>query len=208
MKTLVEPFSPSALVEAAKVVKRGGVIVFPTDTVYGLGCDPFDEPAVERLFRAKGRGDKPIPVLCSGIRDAAKAVRLGPVGLSLAREFWPGALTIVAPAKAWFPSLVDQGKGEVGVRVPALQACRALIRACGGYISGTSANVSGDASARTASDALRQLNGRVDLILDGGPLRGKESTVVRVDRSTASVIRQGTVRVRRFLLSQGVALTD
>jgi len=180
---------------AARVVKEGGLIVYPTDTVYGLGCDPFNRASVTRLFEAKGRGSKPIPILCGSLELAAKVVSLDSTALGLARDLWPGALTIVAPGIREFPYQVDQGTGEVGVRVPAREDSIKLIIECGGYLSGTSANVSGSSSCQTAQDAFRELGAKVDIVLDGGPSASEGSTVVRVRGSDVEVLRNGLVRI-------------
>jgi L-threonylcarbamoyladenylate synthase len=196
MQTRTVPIGSSSIAEAAIVVRRGGLVVYPTDTVYGIGCDPFDELAVERLFEAKVRGSKPIPILCDSMRSARALVSMGPTAQVLAEEFWPGALTIVLPLTKTMPRLIDQGTGEVGVRVPAHAGCVKLIEQCGGFLTGTSANSSGEPPCRTAAQALKALGGRVDLILDGGEVEGEESTVVRVAGDTVEVIREGKVRVK------------
>jgi L-threonylcarbamoyladenylate synthase len=187
--------SVEGMAEAAKLVRNGGLLVYPTDTVYGLGCDPFDEAAVTRLFEAKWRNTKPVPVLCDSLRSAEGLGSLSGAGLRLARRFWPGALTIVVPVKRKLPFLVDQGSGEVGLRVPALDACVRLIGLCGGLLTGTSANTSGCPPSRTATEAFEALGGRVDMVLDGGSLEGRESTVVRVRRESIEVLRKGPVTV-------------
>jgi L-threonylcarbamoyladenylate synthase len=188
-------FDRDSVDRARQVVICGGLIVYPTDTVYGLGCDPTNEGAVRRLVEAKGRQTKPISVLCSSVHAAAKLVELDREALALARKFWPGALTIVAPVKRSLPALLHQGTGTLGVRVPSLPLCVKLIEACGGWLTGTSANISGSPTARTASEASTQLGDRVDLVLDGGRLDGLESTVVRVGIDGIQVLRVGPVRV-------------
>jgi L-threonylcarbamoyladenylate synthase len=177
------------------VVIHGGLIVYPTDTVYGLGCDPTNEDAVRRLLEAKRRDQKPVPVLCSSKDAAMELVKMNKRALELAEQFWPGALTIVAPLKRSLPFPLHQGSGTLGVRVPAMPLCVILIEACGGWLTGTSANLSGSAPARTATEAANQLGDHVDLILDGGRLEGLESTVVREMDEGIQVLRVGPVRV-------------
>lgn len=172
------------------------MVVYPTDTVYGLGADPFNEKAIERLFAAKGRSAKPVPVLCSSFQKAADLVELSMRGVELARDRWPGAFTIVAPLKKRIPSILTQGTGNLGVRVPAHQGCLKLISACGGWLTGTSANLSGQPSARTAQEAGIQLSDSVDLILDGGSLIGNESTVALVVGDEVTILRGGPIGVR------------
>jgi L-threonylcarbamoyladenylate synthase len=189
------PFNSESVSEAASAVRRGGLIVYPTDTVYGLGCDPANEEAAERLARAKRREEKPISVLCSSVDTASQLVELDGAALRLAERHWPGALTIVAPLRRSLPFPIHRGTGTLGVRVPALPLCVELIARCGGWLTGTSANVSGRPSARTASEAASQLVDKVDMILDGGRLEGLESTVVRAGREGIQVLRAGPVRV-------------
>lgn len=187
------PFRSGSLAAAAKVVMRGGVIAFPTDTVYGLGCDPFNERAVRRLFEIKDRASKPIPVLCRDLAAVRRLVELNERAGRLAEKYWPGALTIVAPLKRNVPEYLDQGTGWLGVRVPSGGDCLELIRGVGGYITGTSANISGRPSCRSAGEVRRFLGKSVDFILDGGTLDALESTVVRVGGHGVEVLRRGSI---------------
>ncbi len=189
------PIGPASISRAASIVKSGGLVVYPTDTVYGLGCDPFNTGSVGRLFRAKGRGSKAVPVLCSSEGKAAQLVELNARALELAKLHWPGPLTIVAPLRMKVPPQLTQGTGSLGVRVPALGACTDLISACGGWLTGTSANLSGNPSARSAKEAFDQLRDSVDLILDGGTLEGQESTVVKVSGDAVTILRTGPIGV-------------
>jgi len=181
--------------KAALQVRRGGLVVYPTDTVYGLGCDPLNHAAVRRLFEAKGRQSKPIPVLCASLEKADRLVRLDGIALDLARKHWPGALTIVAPLRRSVPPRLSQDGRFLGVRVPNHQACLDLIASCGGWLTGTSANLSGHPSAKSAGEAMDQLGAAVDIILDGGRLAGTESTVVRVDGGEVTILRTGPIGV-------------
>ena len=185
------------MAEAARVVRSGGVVAIPTDTVYALGCDPSSDGAVARLFEAKNRQAKPVPVLCADSRVAERLVDLNRVARKLMRIHWPGALTIVAPLKkGGLSRLLDQGSGYLGVRVPGSEVCVALARKVGGAVTGTSANLSGRPSCRTAAEVVESLDGRVQLVIDGGELRAKESTVVRVSGRTVEVLREGSVRIQ------------
>jgi L-threonylcarbamoyladenylate synthase len=187
--------SARSVLEAAELVRRGGIIIYPTDTVYGLGCDPFNETAVKRLFQVKGRGSKPVPVLCASRAKAEELVALAPRARQLASANWPGALTIVAPLRKPVPPQLTQGSGNLGVRVPSDSACLELINGCGGWLTGTSANISGHPSARTSEEAMRQLGDLVDMVLDGGVREGSESTVVQVVGNTVTILRTGPVGV-------------
>ena len=189
---------PEAVAEAVRIVKRGGVVAIPTDTVYGLGCDPSSDQAVGALFKVKRREAKPVPVLCADAAVAEKLVELNGVAKRLAGLHWPGALTIVAPLKkgSKLSALLHQGSGSLGVRVPDSDVCLELARKVGGAITGTSANLSGRPSCRTAAQVVASLDGRIELVIDGGTLRGKESTVVRVSGATVEVLREGSVRIQ------------
>ncbi len=193
--TSIVKIDEGSVAAASSVVRRGGLIVYPTDTVYGLGCDPENASAVEGLYEAKKRERKPIPVLCADLDTALELIEMNGKALRLATRYWPGPLTIVAPLKRAMPFPLHQGSGTLGVRVPDSDFCISLISACGGHLTGTSANVSGAPSARTAEDAERQLGESVDLILDGGRLEGLESTVVRVVGDKIEAIRRGPVGV-------------
>lgn len=196
MRGRVLPMDAASIRRGAATVRRGGIVVFPTDTVYGLGCDPFNADAVRRLFEVKGRGSKPVSVLCSSAAKAQELVRLNETAGRLAKEYWPGPLTIVAPMRRDAPPKLTQGSASLGVRVPDHPGCLRLISACGGWLTGTSANLSGELSSRTAREALDRLGDKVDLILDGGPLAGKESTVVQVVGDVVTILRTGPVGVR------------
>ena len=185
------PMDGDSIAQASKVVRRGGLVVYPTDTVYGLGCDPLNHAAVRRLFDAKRRDAKAIPVLCSSTEKAAALVKLSPRALELAAKHWPGALTIVAPLSKPVPPQLNQGRPALGVRVPNHPGCLQLISSCGGWLTGTSANLSGHPSARSAAEALDQLGGAVDIVLDGVRLAGTESTVVEVVGNEVTILRTG-----------------
>jgi L-threonylcarbamoyladenylate synthase len=180
---------------AAKAVRRGLLVVYPTDTVYGLGCDPLNHAAVRRLFEAKGRESKPVPVLCASAEKAEELVELSGRATELAREYWPGALTIVATRRRPLPPQLTQRGEYLGVRVPAHSGCLELIAACGGWLTGTSANRSGKPSARTAGEALDELGDSVNFVLDGGRVSGQESTVVKVVGNEVTILRTGPIGV-------------
>jgi L-threonylcarbamoyladenylate synthase len=176
------------------LVRGGGLVVYPTDTVYGLGCDPFNEKAVHSLVEAKERKTGRLPLLVKNMEKAEKIGRFQPIARSLASVFWPGPLTLVVPLGRGLPTPVTDGTNTVGLRVPGRKDTLTLIEACGGAIVGTSANISGGTSSRTAAEALRQLEGRVGLVLDGGtsPV-GVESTVVSIVSNQVSVLREGAI---------------
>lgn len=188
------------IMKAANVVKSGGVIVYPTDTVYGLGADPLNEKAVRRVFKVKERSlNKPLPVLISDLHVGKSFGEFNYRALKLAKKFWPGPLTIVVRKKEHVPSIITGGKEGIGLRVPDYEVTLKLIELCGGAIIGTSANKSGFKASKSAEEALRMLNGEVDLILDAGPSPGgMPSTIVDVTQDTVKIIRIGPISPREI----------
>ena len=184
----------SGIAECARIVKSGGVVVFPTDTVYGIGCDPYNNSAVSRVFAIKGREEKkPLPVLVGSIGDVESIVSLGPGGRTLAERFWPGALTIVAPLKdKRMPQGVTAGKNNLAVRVPANTCILGVLKFCR-YLVGTSANPSGKNAPKDAQSALQSLSGFDAILVYKGPLGGRESTVVDVTGPNPKIIREGAL---------------
>ncbi len=180
--------------EARNVVRRGGLVAYPTDTVYGLGCDPFNLEAVERVVRSKSRSKGSLPVLVESVDVAQAYGSFSNLATRLAEKFWPGPLTLVVPAKASFPTSVTGDTLTVGLRIPNHEFAKKLIKSCGGGLIGTSANLSGNPSPKTADEVMKELKDRVDLIIDGGTvLTGKESTVAKVTEGTVSVLREGAI---------------
>ena len=174
-------------------VRNGGVIVFPTDTVYGLGCDPYNEAAVTRVFALKSRVEqKPLPVLVGSLDDASRLVDLGPCGLELARKYWPGKLTIVAPlVDDSISPRITGGTGKLGVRIPSnVCSCR-LLKECR-FLVGTSANISGEPACIDAASVARSGLDGFDILIDGGRTGGGESTIFDITNST--IIREGAIR--------------
>jgi L-threonylcarbamoyladenylate synthase len=189
--------NPSAIRDALDVLKNGGLIVFPTDTVYGVGASVDRPDAVARLYVAKGRPlERAIPVLVSGVEAARRLADHVPAPASLLMQrFWPGPLTVVLPAAEWLPEEIVRDTGGVGVRMPDHPVALELIRSSGGALATTSANRSGAIETRTAADAAEQIGDRVDLILDGGESPGGvPSTVVRIEQNGSfTVLRAGAI---------------
>ena len=188
---------------AAEIIASGGVIAFRTDTFYGLGADPFNKAAVARLRELKGReDDKPILLLIS---DASLVERViaerSEAFVRAAEAFWPGPLTIVGVAAATLPEAITAGTGTVGVRLPAAQSVRELVRECGGILTATSANPSGREPAGSAPEVASYFPLGLDLIVDGGEVTATEpSTVLDVTTSPPRVVREGAIR--RELIEQ------
>lgn len=181
------------LAAAADVVRKGGLICYPTETVYGLGCDPFDASAVERSLRVKGARTKPMPVLVKDIENAKRLARVSDHATKLARRFWPGPLTVVLPALGVLPKILVPS-GTVGLRSPKHAVCLSLLGLCSGALVGTSANLTGHRPAVSADQVVRELGDRVDLILNGGttPL-GVASTVVDLTKPNLTILREGPI---------------
>ena len=180
---------------ALLVLRRGGLVAYPTDTVYGLGADAANPEAVRRVFAAKRRSpDLPLPLLAADL-DMLRRAAPGVDEDTLARlsVFIPGALTIVARAASWVPSEVTAGGPSVAVRVPGHDLCRALCAALGGPIIGTSANLSGGPTPLTAAEAVRQLGDSVDYVIEGECSGGVESTVLDVTADPPRVLRHGAI---------------
>jgi L-threonylcarbamoyladenylate synthase len=187
-----------SIAEAARILREGGLVVFPTETVYGLGADAANSHAVARIFAAKGRPHfNPLISHVLSLAEAERHAELHPNARALAEKFWPGPLTIVAPRKPDSPvaELACAGLATIALRAPAHPMARELIAAFGGPIVAPSANRSGHVSATTAQHAAADLGGAVDLILDGGPATvGLESTIVAVDaQGAATLLRPGAI---------------
>jgi L-threonylcarbamoyladenylate synthase len=200
---------PQEIPRAIEVLRRGGVVVFPTDTVYGLGAHIFLPRAVEKVFELKGRSrHQPLPVLVGSLDQlAGLAPSLPPRAVALAERFWPGALTLVLVALETVPELVTAKSGKVAVRVPHHPVPLALIEGLGAPITGTSANLSGQPPARTAEEVKGQMRERVDLVLEGGPPPGgRESTVVDLTGKAPLVLRVGAIPQEEIEECLGAAL--
>ena len=193
---LVVPASSESEARAAELLRAGELVVFPTDTVYGLGAAVYNPKAVGRLFVAKGRpSDRPIPVLVSGVDQIARLTsHVDSRVARLIERFWPGALTVVLPAASWLPAELVRGTRTVGLRFPDNAVARSIIRQAGGAVATTSANRSDEPDARTAAEAAEALGGHVALIVDGGPAPGGvPSTVITFEGDELRVLRAGAI---------------
>jgi L-threonylcarbamoyladenylate synthase len=191
----IHKFDRSLLKQAISVLKRGGVVAFPTDTVYGVGANPFQPDAVRKLYQIKGRPiDKPIPILVGSIGDVEQvAQNLPSPFFQLAERFWPGALTLIVEAKN-LPSEVTAGGKTVGVRMPDHPLALELLRRFDGPVATTSANRSDEPPATSAAEVRTQLGDRVDLIWDGGQTFTKiASTVLDLSVSPPRIRRHGGI---------------
>lgn len=182
--------------QAIEALKKGGIVAFPTDTVYGLGASAFDEEAVAKVYRAKKRPcHLALPLLLGDVSQIADVARDVPeIAWRLAERFLPGALTLVLHKTPSVSSLITGGGEKVAVRVPDHPIPIALIEGLGAPITGTSANLSGNPSPLTADEVYRQMGDRVDLIIDGGRCpAGVSSTVIDLTGESPRILREGAI---------------
>jgi L-threonylcarbamoyladenylate synthase len=201
---------PAALEEAADVLRRGGLVAFPTETVYGLGADATNPEAVARIFEAKGRpSTNPLIVHGYDIKMIRMAVASWPVAAARsAHRFWPGPFSMVLPRSALIPDIVTGGGATVGVRIPDCQVALSLIAAFGRPVAAPSANRSNRVSPTTAAHVLGDLDGRIDLILDAGPNSiGIESTVLDLTTDPPRLLRPGAITVEQIGRALNVQVT-
>jgi L-threonylcarbamoyladenylate synthase len=201
MQTVVVPINPTepeadVIARAAAVLRGGGLVAFPTETVYGLGANALDPAAVARIFAAKGRpATNPLIVHVAEAEEAQRVAAAWPEAAArLAERFWPGPLTLVLPKRGTVPGAVTAGGPTVAVRVPAHPVARALIRAAGVPVAAPSANRSTRLSPTRTEHVLAGLDGRIELVLDGGPTAGGlESTVLDMTGTPPRLLRPGLV---------------
>lgn len=196
----VEP-EPAVIEQAGELLRAGQLVVFPTETVYGLGADALQPAAVEQIFVAKGRPlSDPLIVHIAHEDELKSLVTEVPAQVRrLAQAFWPGPLTLILPAAMCVPMLVTAGRATVAIRMPRHPVALALIRASGSPIAAPSANRFMHVSPTTAQHALTDLNGRVPLILDGGPcVVGVESTILDLCAEPPTILRPGGVSLEQL----------
>ena len=210
MKTKILPASdPQALRHASDILQRHGVVAFPTDTVYGLGAGAFDEAGVDRLYSVKGRDQtKAIAILLADLEQLYRVLAEPSTDmLQFARAFWPGPLTLVLRRHPSIPDIVSPDS-TLGVRIPDHPVARALLRFVG-PLATTSANLSGGENATTAEGVLAQLDGRIDLLLDGGQSPGGQpSTVLDLSGAAPKIVREGPIRlsqIKQALQAAGIS---
>ncbi len=188
----------SDILRAAEIIKKGGLVAFPTETVYGLGASALDESAAEKIYRAKGRpSDNPLIIHLATAEDAEKYANTSECFYKIAKLFMPGPVTVILPKKKIIPSSVTGGLDTVAVRVPSNRIARRLIELAGLPIAAPSANLSGRPSCTTAAHIKEDMNGRIDMILDGGSAEfGLESTILLpIDKKSVKLLRPGAVTV-------------
>ncbi len=196
------PGYASGIGQAAEVIRAGGLVGFPTETVYGLAADALDARAVARVFEVKERPlDNALILHLAESGDAAHYSRAVPqYAQGLMEAFWPGPLTIILPKAKSVPDIVSAGRDNVGMRVPDHTVARDLVRAAGRAVVGPSANLSGRPSPMTAQDVMDELGDRIEAVLDGGPAElGMESTVLDLTRTPPAVLRPGSITLDQLL---------
>ena len=199
---IIQSTSPNALPLALNILKSGGLVAFPTDTVYGVGALAFDGRAIESIYIAKDRPiEKAIPILIADMEDMEKVgMDIPKTAYRLAARFWPGPLTCIIPKQPTLPEAVS-ATSAVGVRVPDHEVARALLRKAG-PMAVTSANISGGQSPSTADEVFTQLIGRIPLIIDGGRTPGGvPSTVVDCSTGELKILREGPISAQEMLSS-------
>ncbi len=196
---------------AAEIIRNGGLVAIPTETVYGLGANGLSETAVAKIFQAKGRPqDNPLILHLSGPEQMADFCRDIPAeAYTLAEKFWPGPLTMVLPAKDIVPKRTTGGLATVAVRCPDSEITRAIIRLSGVPLAAPSANISGKPSTTTAAHVLHDHDGRIEAVVDGGMCRvGVESTIVDLTEKPARLLRPGGITPEQLVEILGELTVD
>src|SRR5712692_8216876 len=187
--------SDELIEKAVKAVREGGVIIFPTDTVYGLGCDPAQAKAVQRIFELKQRRDKPLPVLASSIEVIGDVAELSETALELGASFWPGALTLLLKRRKGKLEEPALKLPTIGIRVPNHGVPLRIAEVTGGFLVGTSANIAGGKTPVTFEDIPKELLNQVKVAINSGPCRlGRESTIVDATRIPPTIVREGALK--------------
>lgn len=198
------------LKEPAECLRAGGLVAFPTETVYGLGGDALNKTAAGRIYAAKGRpSDNPLIVHISRIEDMEILACTNNLAHMLAQAFWPGPLTIILPKKEIVPYETTGGLDTVAIRMPSHPAALELIRQSGIYVAAPSANISGRPSPTKASHVIEDMSGKIEYIIDGGPVGiGIESTIVDVSGETPVILRPGFITKKMLEQIIGTVLMD
>ena len=196
MKTVISAADEEAVSLAGQILRRGGLVAIPTETVYGLAANALDEEAVRSIYRAKGRpSDNPLIVHISRLSQWGELVEELPErALALAEAFWPGPLTIILKKSPIVPAATSGGLDTVAVRMPSNPVSRSIIESAGVPLAAPSANTSGRPSPTNAGHVIEDLNGKIDMIIDGGECRvGVESTVITLASEVPTVLRPGGI---------------
>ncbi len=212
MKNIVslDPIKPdrSILADAAKVIRDGGIVAFPTDTFYGLAVDPFNENAIKGLYQIKGReSSKPIILLISKTAMLDTLIRkdISRLAKSVMKEFWPGPLTLILKRNSRLPAFLAKGTQTIGIRLPDAPIPLQLINEIGFPLTATSANLSGHSPATTGEEISEIFGKQIHLILDAGPCDSIPSTLIDLSSEDIRIVREGKIpieRINRFLIEK------
>lgn len=206
-----EESAKKSLSKAARILKGGGLVVMPTETVYGLGGNGLDGTAAKKIYEAKGRpADNPLILHIEKPEDAEKYCHTSPLYFALAKAFMPGPLTVIMQKKDIVPASVTAGLDTVAIRCPEHKVANALIRQAGIPIAAPSANLSGKPSPTNAKYVFEDMNGRVDMIIDGGECEiGLESTIVMIENDSLTLLRPGAITYDALtLVCENVKIAD
>ncbi len=190
------PSSTTEITTAVSIIANGGLVAFPTDTLYALGSHPLIESAIDRIFKTKGRSyDSPLPLLIGSIEELELVASNVPeLAWKLAEAFWPGALTLILPKSGYVSDAITRGKNSVAVRIPNHPMALELLRSSRTPLTGTSANKSGGPEPVTAAETYHLLGKEVDLILDGGTCPIKQSsTILDISGEYPKILREGAI---------------
>ena len=197
MQTKILKPTEENLILAAEMIRTGELVAFPTETVYGLGADGLNKSAREKIYNAKGRpSEKPLTLHVSDLEQVERVAKISPTAEKLFKKFCPGPLTIILPKNKNLPDFVTNGLESIGIRFPANETALKLIKLSGCPIAAPSANISGENPPKTAQDVLKDLNGRIKIILDGGECKfGVSSTIIDLTFDEPKILRVGAVSV-------------
>ena len=201
MQTKILRPTEENLLLAAEFIKRGELVAFPTETVYGLGADGLNVEACRKIFVAKGRpSDKPLSLHVANLEMVERVAKISSAAEKLFKAFCPGALTIILPKNKIIPDFVTGGLSSVGIRFPANDVALSLIRLADCPIAAPSANLSGLQPPKTAQEVFDNLSGRVEIILDGGQCQfGVSSTIIDLTTSEPKILRHGAIPAEKIL---------
>ena len=201
MQTKILQPTEENLLRAAEFIRRGEIVAFPTETVYGLGADGLNVEACEKIFSAKGRpSDKPLSLHVASLEMVERVAKISSAAEKLFAAFCPGALTIILPKNKIVPDFVTGGRSSVGIRFPANDVALSLIKFSGTPIAAPSANLSGAPPPKTAQEVFDNLSGRVEIILDGGKCQfGVSSTIIDMTSDAPKILRHGAIPAEKIL---------
>lgn len=201
METKILQPTKENIIRAAELIKKGEAVAFPTETVYGLGADGLNVEACRKIFIAKGRpSDKPLSLHVASLEMVERVAKISAQAEKLFAAFCPGALTIILPKNKIVPDFVTSGRSSVGIRFPANEVARSLIRLSGTPIAAPSANLSNLPPPKTAREVLDNLSGRVEIILDDGQCEfGISSTIIDLTTSEPKILRHGAISSEKIL---------